>query len=335
MTSEELRAKYEAAVEKVEKRKNIIIKACKKAGVNADDVFNAYYAFVTNYKADYLRAKEAGALLDGIVDTVGKHYDDPETQILESLPKLYDVEKVAYNWKVKLDAQINKESVEKVPVIWDFLTKWENDTRDWYLKNAEYYVKLLNEFQDIVVKFLSDRDYKNLSREEKLAVANEFSTYMKSRYGIRRRYRFGTVDAEDYVGGKVDALTKQLAWVSFVKDSEGYNDYLASDNNFNVRYGHYVLKGFDIEKLNKILAREKENKYFDLCNRISEVVGEITNARGLSIGRQHGELNGVVEGTKGSARIETIGAGGYNQHEIVNVRQGQCFHYRVLVHKIR
>jgi len=327
MTSEELRAKYEAAVEKVEKRKNIIIKACKKAGVNADDVFNAYYAFVTNYKADYLREKDARALLDGIVDDSGKYYDDPETQILESLPKLYDVEKVAYNWKVKLDAQINKESVEKIPAIWDFLTEWENKARDWYLENAEYYVKLLNEFQDIVVKFLSERDYKNLSREEKVAVANEFNTYMKSMYGIKHRHRFGTVNGEDYAGGKVDALTKELAWVSFVKDggTDSY-DYLAYDSNFNVRYGHYVLKGFDIEKLNKILAREKESKYFDLCNRISEVVGEITDARGLSIGNRHGELNGVVDGTKGSARIETIGAGGYNI---------QCFHYRVLVHKIR
>ena len=326
MTSEELRAKYEAAVEKVEKRKNIIIKACKKAGVNADDVFNAHYAFVTNYKADYLRDKETRALLDGIVDDSGKYYDDPETQIIESLPKLYDVEKVAYNWKVKLDAQINKESVEKIPAIWDFLTEWENKARDWYLKNAEYYVKLLNEFQDIVVEFLSERDYKNLSREEKLAVANEFNAYMKSMYGIKHRYRRGTVDEEDYAG-KVDAFTKELARVSFVKDggADSY-DYLAYDSNFNVTYGHYVLKGFDIEKLNKILAREKENKYFDLCNRISEVVGEITDARGLSIGRQHGELNGVVDGTKGSARIETIGAGGYNI---------QCFHYRVLVHKIR
>lgn len=326
MTSEELRAKYEAAVEKVEKRKNIIIKACKKAGVNADDVFNAYYAFVTDYKGDYLSLKHADAIADDVLGGHSFRYDDPETQIIESLPKLFDVEKTANNWKIKLDTQSNKESVEKIPVIWDFLTEWENKARDWYLKNAEYYVDLLNEFQDIVVEFLSERDYKNLSREEKVAVANEFNAYMKEVYGIKRRYRFGTVDGEDYVGGKVDALTKELAWVSFVKDSGDYNDYLASDNNFNVTYGHYVLKGFDIEKLNKMLAREKENKYFDLCNRISEVVGEITDARGLSIGRQHGELNGVVDGTKGSARIETIGAGGYNI---------QCFHYRVLVHKIR
>ena len=327
MTSEELKIKYEAAIEKVEKRKNIIIKACKKAGVNSDDVFSAYYAFVTNYKADYLREKEVRAFLDGIVDDSGKYYDDPETQILESVPKLYDVEKVAYNWKVKLDAQINRESVEKIPAIWDFLTEWENKARDWYLKNAEYYVKLLNEFQDIVVKFLNDRDYKNLSREEKSAVANEFNAYMREKYGIRRRYRFGTVSETDYVGDKVDALTKELARVSFVKDGgENNYDYLAYDSNFNVTYGHYVLKGFDIEKLNKILAREKESKYFDLCNRISEVVGEITDARGLSIGNRYGELNGVVDGTKGSARIETIGAGGYNV---------QCFHYRVLVHRIR
>ena len=85
------------------------------------------------------------------------------------------------------------------------------------------------------------------------------------------------------------------------------------------------MRSFDLEKLNKILAQEKQNKYEDLCNRISAVVGEITDASHLSIGNQRGELNGIVKGTKGSAKVETISAGGYNI---------QCFHYRVLVHKI-
>ena len=334
MTSEELRAKYEAAVEKVEKRKNIIIKACKKAGVNADDVFNAYYAFVTNYKGDYLRSRDADAIADDVLGGHSFRYDDPETQIIESLPKLFDVEKTANNWKIKLDTQSNKESVEKIPVIWDFLTEWENKARDWYLKNAEHYADLMNEFHDIVYNFLQDVDYKNVPYAERKNIAKEFNDYMRSNYGVMPRYKFSTVDGNDFVGDEVDSLTKDLADVRFVYDFDD-NSYDSTFGSQNVSEGHYELVFFDIDRLNKILAKEKENKYFDLCNRISAVVGEITDARGLYIGRKNGELNGVVEGTDGAAKVETIGAGGWNTHEIVNVRHGQCFHYRVLVHKIR
>ena len=58
-------------------------------------------------------------------------------------------------------------------------------------------------------------------------------------------------------------------------------------------------------------------------NRISIVVGVITDASGLFIGKTGG-IEGLIRGTIGVARIETIGAGGYNI---------QCFHYRTLVHK--
>ena len=39
----------------------------------------------------------------------------------------------------------------------------------------------------------------------------------------------------------------------------------------------------------------------------------------------NGEINGIAEGEKGRAKVETIGAGGYNI---------QCYHFRVLVNKI-
>ena len=46
-----------------------------------------------------------------------------------------------------------------------------------------------------------------------------------------------------------------------------------------------------------------------------------TDASGLEVGAK-GELNGLVNGTRGVARVTTIGAGGYNI---------QCFHFRTLV----
>lgn len=76
--------------------------------------------------------------------------------------------------------------------------------------------------------------------------------------------------------------------------------------------------------LGEVLEQEKKRKMLDLINRINDVVGSIVDAKGLSVGKKL-DLNGVIIGEKANARVETIGAGGWN---IV------CFHYRTLVHKM-
>lgn len=89
------------------------------------------------------------------------------------------------------------------------------------------------------------------------------------------------------------------------------------------------------QELNDLLDKEEKAKIFDLIGRVTKVVGTIIDASGLSIGYQNGELNGIVIGTDGKAEVETIGAGGYNEHIIVNYKHGQIFHYRVLVKPIK
>ena len=74
--------------------------------------------------------------------------------------------------------------------------------------------------------------------------------------------------------------------------------------------------------MNKDLDKEADAKYDDIVNRTIELVGKIIDASNLSIGMK-GDLNGVIEGEKGKAKVETIGAGGYNI---------QCFHFRTLIH---
>lgn len=71
------------------------------------------------------------------------------------------------------------------------------------------------------------------------------------------------------------------------------------------------------------MEREMRSRMLELAQRIGEHVGRITDAQGLHI--QNGEIAGVIYGEKGSASIQTIGAGGYNI---------QRFHFRTLVHPI-
>ena len=84
----------------------------------------------------------------------------------------------------------------------------------------------------------------------------------------------------------------------------------------------YVL---DTEKLERDLNREADRKYDFIIERTNEIVGQITDASNLKIGNK-GDLNGYIIGTKGTAKVQTIGAGGYNI---------QCFHFRTLINELR
>lgn len=80
-------------------------------------------------------------------------------------------------------------------------------------------------------------------------------------------------------------------------------------------------------KPNEEIIKEVETdvKYavIDLINRVSETAGEIKSWEGI---KWNGKaLNGIIEGSKNTVKVETIMAGGYNI---------QRLHYRVLIHKI-
>lgn len=80
----------------------------------------------------------------------------------------------------------------------------------------------------------------------------------------------------------------------------------------------------DMEKLAKDLENDANDIYDDIIERTNKITGKITDASNLSIGAK-GELNGYIIGEKGTAKVNTIGAGGYNI---------QRFHFRTLIHKM-
>ena len=327
-SSVELKAKYDASVEKVDKRKAIIKKNCDKIGVNYDALMNRYYAVVNDYKEPYFRSKVASAIVGEFTNADGIDYGDPTYNVIDSLPKLYDLEKVAKNWKAKLDTQLNRENAPKIKVLVEFLNEWGERARAFYMDEAERYVKLLNKFHKIAHEYLIEKGVDKMSWAEKKAFVPSFNDYMYDTLDAR----YGAIRAESFADPKVDALTREITDYRFEYEG-GYNFDQAF--GYSLDGGQYVLKGVNEKKLDKVIEDEKVRKYEDLCNRISAVVGEITDVDGLYIGAQNGELNGIVIGTEGKARVETIGAGGYNTDVIVNVKHGQVFHYRVLVHKIK
>ena len=90
----------------------------------------------------------------------------------------------------------------------------------------------------------------------------------------------------------------------------------------------------DYDKLNEIIDKDIEAKYWNLIEKVTKYTGEIVDMSNVSVAGD-GNLNGIVIGKDGKAKLETILAGGYNQNVIVNVRRGQVLHYRLLVNKVK
>ena len=130
----------------------------------------------------------------------------------------------------------------------------------------------------------------------------------------------------------VQALHSKM--YNFQYKSPEYNaahlEYLAATEDYRRKFSplarSLVFKHDQEKELNKILAVEEKTKIFDLIKRVTKVIGTITDASNLRIGEQSGELNGIVIGEDGKAKVETIGAGGYAI---------QCYHFRVLVKKLK
>ena len=312
MTQNELKVKLDASEDKVNKRLNTISKLCAKANINKDELL-AKYNDTVNKKDNYLRNAQATAIVDNFVDTTNLEWDSPVYQLIDNLTKLFEVEKIRDNWQVKYDIQKNKEDAPKVEAIWNFLCEWEQKVLSWYRENCERYFNLKKNYETAEKEFLNSEYYKD--RYEKEVSSDYFKSYYRTEDNLKR-HLLKTFTANYYEG--IDNFTQDITQLKY------RYEYPNPDYKWDYErvLDSYII---DEEKLTKTVAQEKLAKYEDLCNRISAVVGEITDASNLSIGNQNGELNGIVKGTKGSAKVETIGAAGYNI---------QRFHYRVLVHKI-
>lgn len=338
MTKEELKTKLDASQERVDKRIATISKSCKKLGLDSNDILEKARAFTRPY--NYAHIKEFFNIptedpeqyrVDGsTTDKWDEVYERNQKirDLYDSIFKLKELEEIRDNWKVKYDTQVNKDSIEKIQVLVDFLNEWKELAYGWYVENCKYAVRQMNKFHQEAYKYLNDTyDWSELSYRERYSIADTvkvaFNKHMNEMFGVRPRYSRSYVSEIDMLtASNISSFTQEIMSTHF--ESEG-------EESFGQCFGHqeypgeYILRSINETLLKKSLEKEAQAKYEDLCNRITSVVGEIEDVSGLHIAHT-GQLNGVVKGSLGSAKVETIGAGGYNI---------QCFHYRTLVHSIK
>lgn len=268
----------------------------------------AYQTAVQNYRK-YVKENE------GQIPSSDDWNKGPNIQELRNAyVDLGEARNTLANYQIQLEKINNFDNAEKIKPMWDFLTEWENKVYDWYLNNAKHYYELeidyYQEYFEALQEWLNDN------------VKPDSTDYRAVRQWENDKYRFERNFNEVYYHD-IDNLTKELTRIH--KEYKYVDDPL-DDYGRKKHIGVPTSYDVDTEKLKKILKEEKQRKYEDLVKRVTSVTGTITDCSNLSIGNQNGELNGIVVGERGKAKVETISAGGYNI---------QRFHYRVLIHEVR
>lgn len=178
-----------------------------------------------------------------------------------------------------------KANSRNIQVIIDFLDGWKNRVRSFYTEKFPQYIEEKKEM------------YKNVHESiEPLYYSRDVETRKAAREQDRKIRK---------------AFSDKWNWIT---------EY--EDHKLNAEKTHYE-SCLNIDKLNKDLDEEANRKYDFIIERTNQIVGTITDASALSIGAK-GDLNGLIYGTNGVAKVTTIGAGGYNI---------QCYHFRTLIHK--
>lgn len=205
---------------------------------------------------------------------------------------------------------------------------WDDETNldSYYRKSSE-----LREFENTLNKYKNQ--IQALEDLIEIPVLREFLNNWKEgviEYNIR---------LSDTYKEKLSSINEKYFKNGIISDPVLSREYSKEINQLDKMFGKYIVdlvryyRKSKNEQIKKDIEKEAQKKYEALVDRINNIVGTITNCKYLNIG-SNGEINGIIEGDKGKAKVETIEAGGYNENIIVNVKHGQCFHYRVLVKEL-
>lgn len=234
-----------------------------------------------------------------------------QSDIESAVNKLEEAKQILANWQAKLDERIAADDYLEAnapEILKDFLESWKQHAIAYYREKR--------------IRFIEYR--KELKAQERAARLEALQTLPSL-----ERYR------EIYKGRELTDSDLANLWprkdVDAFLSERGleYHQIQRKLNEFGDQITFRLLEIRDDQEreawLEKAMEEEKRAKLIDLIGRIMGTVGTITDAAALHIGPE-GDINGYIVGTEGKAKIQTIGAGGYNI---------QCFHFRTLIHEMK
>ncbi|MFR2889530.1 MAG: hypothetical protein ACLTDM_15175 [Clostridium butyricum] len=245
-------------------------------------------------------------------------YEDKLDDMKNTAKKIREIEFSLAKYKEQLEKQLATDNeINSIipPVLDKFMENWKQKMYDYFIEEAKEYIEI------------TTKDYE-ITRDE-------LCSLMKEKYDRKQR---GYINVRRYSDKQIDEILKSLEmgtlWASDINiiKSDIRDKYIREyKNSAFLHHANIIMvesiidyDTIDTNKLNKILDEEVEQRKKDFIKRIKMVIGDIKDLKGLSIGL-NGEINGVAKGVECDAKVQTIGAGGYNI---------QQYHYRVLVNAI-
>ena len=246
--------------------------------------------------------------LERIRKVEAQNWQDPnpyyysEYDLRYTLRDIAEAEKALEKYKAQLAIETEKANSRNIPVIVEFLNKWKLTVTSHYTNGLQKYYREKEYLRSLYNKI--GHDY----YEAKTPKEIEYET-------ARKAFRckcIGYYETREFTNrwGKIDKKE--------VKVRDGEYEWLRPYN------GEHTIEEA-LKRFEKDLTAEWNRKYDFIIERTNEIVGTITDAANLKIGAKD-DLNGYIIGTKGNAKVQTIGAGGYNI---------QCYHFRTLINPMK
>lgn len=229
--------------------------------------------------------------------------------------ELNELEKTLENYQNILKEETERQSnIEDIKPIKDFLDKFEEQVYDWCVNAISNYNKELERVAKI------DKEFQDIEKSHR-----GFVTYADDEKTIEEH-----VNNMEYLITLYDNLpnwllscckkTMQEVIYNYVNKRKYSFGYLRKD--VESEYFYLVI---DDSKLKKFLDEDKKQKYDWFIQEIVGITGKVIYSVDFLNISEKGDLNGIITGEKGKAKVLTFSAGGYNI---------QCFHYRTRITKL-
>lgn len=214
-------------------------------------------------------------------------YDHKLEDIERTNEAIEEAKESLQKYQNMLQEETEKANSRNIKIIMEFLERWKAMNIEFFLEQKVKYEKALAKHNEKIKEMYSQMEALGYGASWNKKDAN----YEKYQELYKER----------------DEMQKRFryAWLHVTQFDHGSKDWETT--------------------MREDLELEKNRKYDDLIARTNKIVGQITDANRLKINEKE-NLDGFITGTKGTAKVETIGAGGYNI---------QCFHFRTLIHEVK
>lgn len=274
------------------------------------------------------RFKAIGKCIEGMkkgVANLGGHID---FEFSEDVEKIDEQNRVAGNY-IQSRSHIGETYIEA----------WGDLRWDYYYKISDYTESIKNARRDIEEKENTLATYRErlAKAEEKENALNNLpacmTEFMNSMIELwdtwDKMKRESIKDAQREYYNLRDEEHKAVR--EHGRDSEEAKALSKEARYIVESYSYYEwneLCRLDDDEIHEKNVRAGKALVLDLYNRVAEIVGKFENADNLKVTRGNKDIaviNGTVEGNGRIAKVQSVGAGGYNI---------QRFHIRTLVHEV-